>query len=238
MHKPIGHLTEQHKDGFARFLHANKMLVVDENPSLFRTLKTGVPTPYYLKMDEASSSPLKRAKVAGNMLELTGLLNEDIAGDPERELGFHHIVGASDEIAPYVGTMSDKSNLSYLGTRRTILEYGGQLKLIGKFSQGERVGVVDSSITSTPFKQDVVETLKSKGLQVVRYFSVLDRQEGNNEALAEATDVPVISAIRTAEAVSMLRAEGELSITQFDNVKAYLEQYGTPGAAASMGSAL
>ena len=238
MHKPIGDLTEQHKDEFARFLYANQMLVVDENSSLFRTLKTGVPTPYYLKMDEASSSPLKRAIVAANLLELAGLQDTAIAGDPERELGLHHIVGASDEIAPYVGTMSDISNLSYLGTRRTILEYSGQLKLIGKFSQGERVGVVDSSITSTPFKQDVVETLKSKGLQVVRYFSVLDRQEGNNEALAEATDVPVISAIRIAEAVSMLHAEGELSITQFDNVKAYLEQYGTPGATASMGSAL
>jgi orotate phosphoribosyltransferase len=238
MHKPIGDFTEQHKDEFARFLYANQMLVVDENPSLFRTLKTGVPTPYYLKMDEASSSPLKRAIVAANLLELAGLQDTAIAGDPERESGLHHIVGASDEIAPYVSTMSDKSNLSYLGTRRTILEYGGRLRLIGKFSQGERVGVVDSSITSTPFKHDVVETLKGKGLQVVRYFSVLDRQEGSNEALAEATDVPVISAIRIAEVVSMLHAEGELSIIQFENVKAYLEQYGTPGAADSMGSAL
>ncbi len=80
----------------------------------------------------------------------------------------------------------------------------GTGKLIeGPFRAGDRVAVIEDTITTGGSARKAIEAVRGAGGLVVGVLALVDREEGGREAL-EATGVEVVSLVRASEIVSRL----------------------------------
>lgn len=76
------------------------------------------------------------------------------------------------------------------------------------------------------------------GLDVKGYYVLLDREEGGAPQVAEATGIDITPALGVSSMVRILRADGLLNQTQYDNVGRYLTEFGDPHAQEAMNTTL
>lgn len=82
----------------------------------------------------------------------------------------------------------------------------GTGKLIeGAFQSGDRVAVIEDTITTGSSARKAVEAVRAAGGTVVGVLALVDREEGGREAL-EADGLEVISLTRAAEIVPLIPA--------------------------------
>ncbi len=82
----------------------------------------------------------------------------------------------------------------------------GTGKLIeGPFRAGDRVVVVEDTITTGGSAKKAIDAVRAAGGTVVGVLALVDREEGGREAL-EADGVPVISLARASEIVPLIPA--------------------------------
>jgi orotate phosphoribosyltransferase len=85
----------------------------------------------------------------------------------------------------------------------------GTGKLIeGPFRAGDRVAVIEDTITTGGSARKAIEAVRAAGGVVVGVLALVDRQEGGREAL-EGEDVPVISMALASEVVARMPATNE-----------------------------
>lgn len=81
----------------------------------------------------------------------------------------------------------------------------GTGKLIeGPFSAGDRVAVIEDTITTGGSARRAVEAVRGAGGKVCGVLGLVDREEGGREALLEL-GVPVLSLVRASEITALLR---------------------------------
>ena len=132
--------------------------------------------------------------------------------------------------------MADISGRSLLQPRVAKKQSGNKAPILGRYYEGDSVALFDDVVTDGKTKIDTINDLGTAGLDVAGYFVVMDRQEGGAPQVAEETDINIQSTLQVANVVRMLRAENVYSVTQFDNVKEYLEQHGDPDALELLGT--
>jgi orotate phosphoribosyltransferase len=80
----------------------------------------------------------------------------------------------------------------------------GTGKLIeGPFQAGDRVAVIEDTITTGASARKAIEAVREAGGTVIGVLALVDREEGGREAL-EALGVPVVALVRAHEIVSRL----------------------------------
>ncbi|MDZ7786415.1 MAG: hypothetical protein U5L95_04820 [Candidatus Saccharibacteria bacterium] len=220
-------LPEERQFEIAMHLHNEGMFGVYEDPNDFITLKSERVSPHYLNLRPGIASTETRHIIARGMLDLASMDGSE----------FEHIVGTPEAFTSYATTMADISGTSLLQPRVAKKESGNKVPILGKFTPEDRVALFDDVVTDGRTKIDTISGLGAAGLNVTGYFVVMDRQEGGAPQVAEETGINIQSVLRVANVVRMLRAENVYSVTQFDNVREYLERYGDSDALESMGTA-
>jgi orotate phosphoribosyltransferase len=82
----------------------------------------------------------------------------------------------------------------------------GTTKLIeGPFRTGDRVAVIEDTITTGGSARKAIEAVRAEGGIVAGVLALVDREEGGRETL-EAEGVTVVSLVRASEIVSLMPA--------------------------------
>lgn len=207
---------------------------IAEHPEDYITLKSGRQSPHYFDIRQGLSSPHTRELIGEAMVGLA-IVRTDSLCDSELPSRYKHFVGSPEAMTSYAATAADLARMPLLQPRvDRNKKTGNKAPVLGRFEHGDRVAAFDDVVTDGATKVDMINDLSSFGLVVADYFVVLDREEGGAADVEEATGIGIIPALGLATTVSMLRANGLVSQTQFDNVREYMEQYGDAHAVAAL----
>lgn len=139
------------------------------------TLASGAKSKYYIDIKRASTDPKVLKLIAEGMaakLEELGLKVDRIAG----------IVLGS---VPLAAALSLETGIPYVMVRKEKKDHGTGKLIEGVLNKGDKVLVVEDVITSAGSSVKGIGTLREEGAVVENVFSVIDREAGGPEALAE-----------------------------------------------------
>ena len=139
------------------------------------TLASGAKSKYYIDIKRASTDPKVLKLIAEGMaakLKDLGLKVDRIAG----------IVLGS---VPLAAALSLETGIPYVMVRKEKKDHGTGKLIEGVLNPGEKVLVVEDVITSAGSSVKGIATLRAEGAVVENVFSVIDREAGGTEALAE-----------------------------------------------------
>ena len=139
------------------------------------TLASGAKSKYYIDIKRASTDPKVLKLIAEGMaakLKELGLKVDRIAG----------IVLGS---VPLAAALSLETGIPYVMVRKEKKDHGTGKLIEGVLNAGEKVLVVEDVITSAGSSVKGIATLRAEGAVVENVFSVIDREAGGSDALAE-----------------------------------------------------
>ena len=139
------------------------------------TLASGAKSKYYIDIKRASTDPKVLKLIAEGMaakLRELGLKVDRIAG----------IVLGS---VPLAAALSLETGIPYVMVRKEKKDHGTGKLIEGVLNSGEKVLVVEDVITSAGSSVKGIATLRAEGAVVENVFSVIDREAGGSDALAE-----------------------------------------------------
>ena len=139
------------------------------------TLASGAKSKYYIDIKRASTDPKVLKLIAEGMaakLKELGLKVDRIAG----------IVLGS---VPLAAALSLETGIPYVMVRKEKKDHGTGKLIEGVLNKGDKVLVVEDVITSAGSSVNGIATLREEGAVVSDVFSVIDREAGGPEALAE-----------------------------------------------------
>ena len=139
-------------------------------------LRSGRRSRYYLDKYRFETDP--------ELLDGLGrLLAERVAEHaPDAEL----LAGPELGAVPLAAVTSVETGLPFVIVRKETKEYGTGNRLEGVHTPGARVCVIEDVVTSGGALLSAVEALRAAGLHVSAAISVVDREEGGADAIAEA----------------------------------------------------
>lgn len=222
-------LPERDREALAVQMYREGHFGINEDPGDYIKLKSGRMSPHYFNVRTGLSNPTTRSMVANTMARLTLYLTD---ADDYKNLVEHyeHFVGSPEAMTSYAALIADSAGMSLLQPRVDLEKISGNKDpILGRYVDGDRVAAFDDVITDGATKIEVVTALGKHGLNVTDYYVVLDREEGGAAEVAAATGLVVTPVLGLANTVRILRAAGEISTTQFDNVVEYMSQHGDPG---------
>lgn len=155
------------------------------------TLASGAKSKYYIDIKRASTDPKVLKLIAENMaanLKKSGLQIDRIAG----------IVLGS---VPLAAALSLETGIPYVMVRKEKKDHGTSKLVEGVLNKGDKVLVVEDVITSAGSSITGIGTLRAEGAVVENVFSVIDREAGGPEALAEI-GVKLTPLVRASELLS------------------------------------
>ena len=139
------------------------------------TLASGAKSKYYIDIKRASTDPKVLKRIAEGMaanLKASGLEVDRIAG----------IVLGS---VPLAAALSLETGIPYVMVRKEKKDHGTGKLIEGVLNEGDRVLVVEDVITSAGSSVKGIETLRAAGARITDVYSVIDREAGGPEALAQ-----------------------------------------------------
>ncbi len=139
------------------------------------TLASGAKSKYYIDIKRASTDPKVLKLIAEGMaakLKELGLKVDRIAG----------IVLGS---VPLAAALSLETGIPYVMVRKEKKDHGTGKLIEGVLNSGEKVLVFEDVITSAGSSVKGIATLRAEGAVVENVFSVIDREAGGSDALAE-----------------------------------------------------
>ncbi len=230
-------LTEDEQVSLAFRLHDEGLFGIAEDPEAFLMLKSARISPHYFNAREGLSDYGTRLGITTAMSVLVQRRAAQ-KGFPDPSQAYEYLSGAPEAMTSYAASVADSLRMGLLQPRvDTSKRIGNKAPILGRYIAGGRVGMLDDVVTDGKTKIDTFGSMQESGLVIEDYFVVLDREEGGAAQVAEVTGIDITPALGVSAMVSILHHEGRISRTQFDNVRAYMEQYGDPHARTALGLA-
>ena len=139
------------------------------------TLASGAKSKYYIDIKRASTDPKVLRIIAAGM---AAKLNE-------QKLKIDRIAGIVLGSVPLAAALSLETGIPYVMVRKEKKDHGTGKLIEGVLNSGEKVLVVEDVITSAGSSVKGIATLRAEGAVVEDVYSVIDREAGGPEALAE-----------------------------------------------------
>lgn len=139
------------------------------------TLASGKRSKYYIDIKRASTDPHVLAEIAEEMAGV--LLAKGIVVD--------RIAGVVLGSIPLAVALSLRTGTPFVMVRKERKDHGTGKLIEGVMSQNERVLVVEDVVTSAGSSAEAVDILRGAGARVEMVLTVIDRQEGGGERLAD-----------------------------------------------------
>ncbi len=102
----------------------------------------------------------------------------------------------------YASATTDRP-LRAFTVRKEAKQHGTGKLIEGPFRSGDRVVVIEDTITTGGSARRAIEAVRAAGGTVIGVLALVDREEGGTEAL-EGEGVPVRSLVRAAEIVPLI----------------------------------
>ena len=139
------------------------------------TLASGAKSKYYIDIKRASTDPKVLKLIAEGMAAKLKELN----------LKVDRIAGIVLGSVPLAAALSLETGIPYVMVRKEKKDHGTGKLIEGVLNSGEKVLVVEDVITSAGSSVKGIATLRAEGAVVENVFSVIDREAGGSDALAE-----------------------------------------------------
>ena len=150
------------------------------------TLASGAESNYYVDIKKASTDPKVLKTIAEDM---AGMIGKDC---PDRIAGV--VLGS----IPLAAALSLKTGIPFVMVRKERKNHGTGKLVEGDMHSGESVLVIEDVITTAGSSVKAVKTLRLEGAKVTRVLSVIDREGGGRENLADM-GVELTSLIKGSE---------------------------------------
>ena len=139
------------------------------------TLASGAKSKYYIDIKRASTDP-----------KVLKLIAEGMAAKlRESNLKVDRIAGIVLGSVPLAAALSLETGIPYVMVRKEKKDHGTGKLIEGVLNSGEKVLVVEDVITSAGSSVKGIATLRAEGAVVEDVFSVIDREAGGSDALAD-----------------------------------------------------
>ncbi|MBR2254456.1 MAG: orotate phosphoribosyltransferase [Candidatus Methanomethylophilaceae archaeon] len=138
-------------------------------------LASGAHSNYYIDIKKASTNPSVLrliARLMAERMEADGIRPDRIAGV---------VLGS----VPLAAALSLETNIPYVMIRKEKKDHGTGKLIEGDLCEGDRVLVVEDVITTAGSSIKAIGTLRENGAEVTDVVSVIDREGGGRENLAE-----------------------------------------------------
>ena len=139
------------------------------------TLASGAKSKYYIDIKRASTDPKVLKLIAQGMA----------AKLKELDLKIDRIAGIVLGSVPLAAALSLETGIPYVMVRKEKKDHGTGKLIEGVLNSGEKVLVVEDVITSAGSSVKGIATLRAEGAVVEDVFSVIDREAGGSQALAD-----------------------------------------------------
>lgn len=140
------------------------------------TLASGAKSDYYIDIKKASTNPKVLRLIARLMAQK--MRDEGIQAD--------RIAGVVLGSVPLATALSLETGIPYVMIRKEKKDHGTGKLIEGDLCSGDRVLVVEDVITTAGSSIKAIDTLREAGAVVEHVISVIDREGGGAENLAEA----------------------------------------------------
>ena len=139
------------------------------------TLASGAKSKYYIDIKRASTDP-----------RVLKLIAEEMAAKlKDMDLKVDRIAGIVLGSIPLATALSLETGIPYVMVRKEKKDHGTGKLIEGVLNDGDRVLVVEDVITSAGSSVVSIRILREAGAAVENVFSVIDREAGGTEALAD-----------------------------------------------------
>lgn len=152
------------------------------------TLASGAKSDYYINIKKASTNP--RVLYLMSQLMAERMQRENIR--PDRIAGI--VLGS----IPLAAALSMATGIPYIMVRKEQKDHGTKELIEGDLNPGDRVLVVEDVITTAGSSVKAIATLRENGAVVTETLSVVDREGGGKENLAEI-GVSLLSLVKGSE---------------------------------------
>ena len=139
------------------------------------TLASGAKSDYYIDIKKASTNPKVLYLISQLMAEKMQI--ENIR--PDRIAGV--VLGS----VPLAAALSLATGIPYVMIRQAKKDHGTGKLIEGDLNPGDKVLVVEDVITTAGSSIKAIQTLRENGAEVTNVISVIDREGGGRENLAE-----------------------------------------------------
>jgi orotate phosphoribosyltransferase len=139
------------------------------------TLASGAKSSYYIDIKKASTNP----KVLYLISQLMAMKMQDLNLRPDRIAGV--VLGS----VPLAAALSLVTGVPYVMIRKEKKDHGTGKLIEGDLEAGDKVLVVEDVITTAGSSIKAIETLRASGAVVTDVISVIDREGGGKENLAD-----------------------------------------------------
>ena len=139
------------------------------------TLASGAKSSYYIDIKKASTNP----RVLYLISQLMAIRMQDLNIRPDRIAGV--VLGS----VPLAAALSLATGIPYVMIRKEKKDHGTGKLIEGDLEAGDRVLVVEDVITTAGSSVKAIQTLREAGASVTDVISVIDREGGGRENLAE-----------------------------------------------------
>ena len=139
------------------------------------TLASGAKSSYYIDIKKASTDP----KVLRLISQLMAMKMQDLGIRPDRIAGV--VLGS----VPLAAALSLATGIPYVMIRKEKKDHGTGKLIEGDLEAGDRVLVVEDVITTAGSSVKAIGTLREAGASVTDVISVIDREGGGRENLAD-----------------------------------------------------
>ncbi len=153
-------------------------------------LASGAKSDYYIDIKKASTNPSVLKLIARLMAEK--MKSEGIVAD--------RIAGVVLGSVPLATALALETGIPYVMIRKEKKDHGTGKLIEGDLNAGDKVLVVEDVITTAGSSIKAIETLRQAGADVGYVISVIDREGGGAENLAEA-EVEFRPLVRASELV-------------------------------------
>lgn len=148
------------------------------------TLASGKKSKYYIDIKKASTDPKTLKLIA----EQAALLI--------RKMDIDSVAGVELGGVPLATAVSLETELPLLLVRKTVKDYGTKGRFVGELKAGDKLVLLEDVTTSGGSVKDAIKVVREAEGDVKYVITVVDREEGAKESLAElgVELVPLVTA--------------------------------------------
>lgn len=182
------------------------------------TLKNGSISPVYVDLRASITDPTLRNNVANIYVDMIKGL------ESRRGEEFDVLAGIPQAATSYAAIVADRMNRRLVQPRTGGKKnYGAGESIMGNFTEGQSVGLIDDLITDGGAKLELIAQLEAEGLKFGGVAMLVDREQGGFREMA-ARGLPIIAATTLRGLVLALDASGKIKASQRKTVLDYLQK--------------